>query len=379
MPLVALRPFWSTDLPGWHGELRLFPRSWLSKVGDLRRVLLPARGMVVIALVLLLVSIFAVARRLFGTAAALLSTAVAAFDPALLSHGHLVTTDLAAALAVVVSFLALARFLERPSPGRLAALSLAVVLLFLTKLTGLVALPALAATALVAPLGRAPIVGGLGRRELRFEGRRAKLALLGGSGLFVAGVVVAAIWGAYGFRFSPFRGADAATATMDVASDPGRPRRTAGRRPGGRCCTTPTGHDFDGPVGPILDGARRARLLPEAYLYSAAYVRKKGTFRSSFLDGEYSTSGWRSYFPIAFLVKTPIPTILLVLLGLGALLIGRTPPRDLPLAIGLGLFLLLHAALAVTSPLAIGYRHLADACRFSSSRPGPPPRSDRPG
>lgn len=360
LPLLAIRPFWSTNLPGWReGDLRLFPREWLSRVGDLRRVLLPARAMVVVALGGLLVALFAVGRRLFGPAAALLAVAVAAFDPALIAHGHLVTNDLAAALAVLLAFLALARFLERPSPGGLALLALAISLLVLAKLTALVALPALAVAALVAALGPGTIVGQAGGRERRFETRRAKLALLGGAALVVATVVVAATWGAYGFRFSPFRGPDAATATMDLASDPGRPRPSGWDEAWTTVLHDPrTGRDFDGPLGPILEGARSARLLPEAYLYSVAYVRKKGAFRSSFLHGEYSTEGWRRYFPVAFLVKTPIPTLVLLLLGLAAIVAGRARPRDRPLAIGLATFLVLYALLAVGSRLAIGHRHL---------------------
>ena len=60
----------------------------------------------------------------------------------------------------------------------------------------------------------------------------------------------------------------------------------------------------------------------------------------SFLAGERSTSGWWYYFPIAFLIKTPIALLALLALGLVGSLrrwqaLGATPlvVGDVPVAV----------------------------------------------
>jgi len=45
------------------------------------------------------------------------------------------------------------------------------------------------------------------------------------------------------------------------------------------------------------------------------FLSLAGRGRSSFLMGEYGTTGWITYFPIVFLTKTPIPILIAFLLG----------------------------------------------------------------
>ncbi|PCI36825.1 MAG: hypothetical protein COB53_08295 [Elusimicrobia bacterium] len=82
-------------------------------------------------------------------------------------------------------------------------------------------------------------------------------------------------------------------------------------------------------------------------------LSRLGGGRSSFLYGEYSLTGFALYFPIALLIKTPLP-----ILGLGmatALAWGRRLQRD-------RLWVLLPAiayfAVALTAKVQIGVRHL---------------------
>ncbi|MBU0640323.1 MAG: glycosyltransferase family 39 protein [Planctomycetes bacterium] len=71
----------------------------------------------------------------------------------------------------------------------------------------------------------------------------------------------------------------------------------------------------------------------------------------AYLCGEYSTTGWWYYFPFAILVKTPLPTLILLALGL-----LQKPDRNTLL------FAILPAAaflaVAMTSSLNIGLRHV---------------------
>jgi hypothetical protein len=59
------------------------------------------------------------------------------------------------------------------------------------------------------------------------------------------------------------------------------------------------------------------KLLPESYLYGlAGSVAGAGSGRAAFFMDQYSATGWASYFPTAFLIKTPVPTIILLFAAL---------------------------------------------------------------
>lgn len=95
-----------------------------------------------------------------------------------------------------------------------------------------------------------------------------------------------------------------------------------------------------------------AHLLPSQFL-GALEVKvlhsEGGHF--GYLMGQYSTGGWWYYFPAAILMKTPLPTLVLLAIGL-----CRKPSREsvlfvfLPLAVFLGM--------AMRSKVNIGLRHV---------------------
>ncbi len=90
----------------------------------------------------------------------------------------------------------------------------------------------------------------------------------------------------------------------------------------------------------------------------------------SFLLGQYSDQGWWTYFPVAFLLKTPLPTLILLVWavivrvrrGIKPGKSGLRPDRiDLVALLipSLGYF-----AIALTSNINLGYRHLLPVLPF---------------
>jgi hypothetical protein len=77
---------------------------------------------------------------------------------------------------------------------------------------------------------------------------------------------------------------------------------------------------------------------------------------SAYLMGENSTKGWWIYFPVAFALKTPLPTSVLLLAATVTLCAGRR--RSLLDEASLLLFPLGYAASSLFGGLNIGYRHL---------------------
>ena len=119
-----------------------------------------------------------------------------------------------------------------------------------------------------------------------------------------------------------------------------------------------------GAITTFVRWAREHRLLPEAYLYGLAFTQELSRTYSRevlpvYLMGECSQAGWRSYFPIAFAIKTPIVTMVLLAAGVVGLLTGRVTVRSDPLLLlGLVTFAVVYFAFLLTSSYNIGHRHL---------------------
>ncbi len=76
----------------------------------------------------------------------------------------------------------------------------------------------------------------------------------------------------------------------------------------------------------------------------------------AYLMGKIGYTGWTAYYPVTFLLKTPLPFLLLASLALAASL--RSLPRSLWQRRALWLVVFLYSLAAVTSTIDIGYRYL---------------------
>ena len=110
----------------------------------------------------------------------------------------------------------------------------------------------------------------------------------------------------------------------------------------------------EGPHPPLLLLARDLHLAPEAYVYGLTSAVHDET-RLAYLNGVESVVGWRTYFPIAFLLKTPLSFLVLALWGL-VLAAWKGPRREVALFILAPLAL--YTVVSVHSRLNIGHRHL---------------------
>jgi hypothetical protein len=89
----------------------------------------------------------------------------------------------------------------------------------------------------------------------------------------------------------------------------------------------------------------------------------------TFLMAMNSTHGWWYYFPVAFLIKTPLPTLVLLVMSV-VLVLARRKMQDAGKSRGatvwwtLGLFPAVHFVTALWSSVDIGYRHLLPILPF---------------
>lgn len=343
----------TTDLPT---EVPIEPSGWLH---DVPRLFLLGRLPMLALGLLLVLAVGGWAYELFGPAGGLTALALAASDPNLIAHSALVTTDVGLALFAFLATWALWRFRRRPGLGRAAAFVVVVALAFVGKHSAPLFVPVWLALALLPPKVDGP------RSEVDGAPARGPRAPAWRVGpvhrLLLVAVALLAAWGAlwlvYGLRWE-------ATAEgggpVDIAATVER--------------TTALRSAFERhPEGPseeeIGRAARRARpsaadrlllstvrhhLLPEAYLGGLAFARLNAVARWSYLHGEVSLRGFRSFFLWGFLWKTP--TVTLLALALLAVLRAGGGLRRSDLFLWLPVIVLFAAA--VSSHLDIGQRHL---------------------
>ena len=243
------------------------------------------------------------AYRLWGRSASLVALALAALEPNLIAHASLVTTDLGAALFIFLAVYLLWEYAAAPSwpliLGGGAAAGLALASKYSTVILGVI----LAVVAVVHVLlgGSLPLPRDAGRK---LRGGFSPRLVQAVPPLLAAGLVALLVLAATYF--------------------------------------------FQG-ISAWWTGLERVLTHQE-------------TGHHAFFLGEYSLEGWWSYFPVAFLIKTPVGSLLLILASLLPLRRGR------PLGKREAAFLLVPVAIlfaaAMKGRINIGLRHVLPVYPF---------------
>lgn len=345
IPLVAGRAAFPTldQRAWWTADGFRIGYQMLYEVGNDPAALL-ARGRAMIALLsaALGLVVYTWSRSLFGEAGGLLSLALYAFHPSLLAHGALATSDLAAALFFTTSLAALGRLTADVSARGVALGAASIAALFLSKASGLLIVPialVIAAARIVGVGGALPRVAGRA-----VSSRTGAAVAYSGAAVALAVLVGGIIWACYGFRFAAF-----------VDPVPGRDRFLHGWE-------EPLA--MAGGAGPTLRFALAGHWLPESFLHGVTLVLATARSRPEFWNGHWSADGWWFFFPYCFLVKTPLPLLMVVALAATAAIRSghQAPPAARrsrrEAAFPLCVLLVIYWGAAVTSHLNIGERHL---------------------
>ncbi|MEW6249727.1 MAG: glycosyltransferase family 39 protein [Planctomycetota bacterium] len=349
-------------------------REWLFVLNKARGhgLVVLARAMVVVLLLGTCLATYALARRAWGPRAGLLALALAALSPTLLAHGRLVTTDMPIALCTALTLLSGARLAERVTWGRLALAGLALAGASLAKFSWPVVLAGVVAMGVAAVLRKRPLdvrlwpfhrasgspAGAQERAAAPGEvaGRLPRALVVSGLAVALGLTVWAGIWTGYGWRYSML-----APLPPDATAETHAQREqtlAVVARERAETVLGERGMTQGGIVPAVLRFVDRSRLLPETYTLGLAQTLERTATRGAYLMGEYSSTGWWSYFPIAFAIKTPVATQLLILAGFAAILLRRVRPRDGALVLGLGGYAVIFTASVLNARLNIGHRHL---------------------
>lgn len=323
VPLLG-RNLWTPRLQGreFKAEAYLDGRDWLARNdGASQKLVFEMRMAVGILSLALSLLVFVAAREWFGTTAGLVALVLVSFDPNILAHSALVTTDIGVSLFFLAGIYGFYRYVKQPTLLRLAIAGIAAGLLLATKHSGILLAPML--LLLIGwELATAP-KGNRGRLALRLSGAFAAIVLTG----------VAVLWAFYGFRYSA--------------------------RPAGLALSTPLA-SYVAPLShfnaTVVLAIAHLRLLPESYLMGMVDVKRMAQFYPTFLFGKVYAHGQWGYFPAVILIKTTLGLLALTALAFFAIFTGRLRKgRELA-------FILLPAgfylAVAIVAGIDIGARHI---------------------
>jgi tetratricopeptide (TPR) repeat protein len=295
---------------------------------DADKVVFRAQMAASIFTLLLLVIVFLTAREMFGTTAGFVALGLLVFDPTLLAHGALVTTDAIQACFLLASIYAFYRYVKAPSISRLAITGLAVGLALASKHSAVLVFPMLVTLAGIEVFRRRSADMGsqdsIGKRTARL-----------GAALLIIGLIsVGILWGTYGFRYSA-RGNELKLNPSMEAQLNQVPSPTEAR---------------------VLGEFARLHLLPESYIYGFAHVLFSAKSFNSYVFGKaYPHAVW-FYFPAAMLVKSSLTFLILLVISIWVIASGRLQNRR-----ALAFLLipaLIYLAASMLGGMNIGIRHI---------------------
>jgi hypothetical protein len=366
LPLLPGHYNFPTDDELWRTSAKwAFTWQWFYQLGnDAERMTQLGRACIALLAVALGGLVWAWSRQLFGPLGGMLSLLLYVFNPSILANGALMTSDTASALFFFAATWAWWRMLQRFTLARVLASAFLMAGLFVSKMSAPLIVPVVFLLTVIRLIHAAPLsTRGFGLGEL--QGRRGQLLAFASAAACHAAIGLIVIWGFHGFRYSAFspampEGTWAENPWERVLNKPapsvlfervglGSMQREEVKRIFAReradqsvwsaaalkaveeakrsVLAEEQASRFDELLAEpspqlfprALEMLRRHHFVPEAYIYGFAHVWRGARERPSFFNGDFSLSGWRTFFPYTFLVKTPLSLFLVLALALAVL------------------------------------------------------------
>lgn len=296
-------------------------------------IMIPARLSAALLSLLLAVLLFLATQEMFGKWEALTALAILAFEPNLIAHGALVTTDMALTATAFGAVFALYRYSKNPTWARFLVVGLALGLMLGAKHSAVI---------FVGILFVIFVTDALFYRQSEMSLPKIIVRRVGAfAGFFLIGLVL--LWSFYGFRYYALPSASGNLVSVeDYIKTNGRPEM------------------IESTTAKIVITANKLHVFPESYILGLADIVAAGSRNVTIFDKDYPTGQW-FYFPVGFAVKSSIALLLLLPLGLIFPFFAKEKRREM-------LFILapplIFFAFALTSKLNIGVRHILPVYGF---------------
>ena len=282
-------------------------------------------------------------RELFGSAAGLLALSMFAFSPTFLAHGHLVTTDVAAALGAFAATYCFVKALKNPSWKNIAVSGAVLGISELLKFSMILLFPMFILLAGACWLAK------------MFSFKKAFQILF--AAFAVCFLVIGPVYQFHVWNYPPAR----------QVSDSKEILASHGFKPG---------------AAAIVWAADKPVLRPYAQYFLGVMMvtqRVAGGNTTYFL-GQVSRESWRTYFPVMYLAKETVPfhifTLIAIIYALAKIKKPRAGFKNIPAQIraftaaylpqlAMVLFVAIYWASSVAGNLNIGVRHLMPVFPFT--------------
>ncbi len=327
------RSFWTNFRQAHESGFRCLPLIFESRHNPDLLVFL-ARLPIILTFPILGLLIFKWAKDIFGLKAALLALTLAAFCPNLLAHSQLAATDFLAAVTFFGSAYFFRRYLKQPGWRNLVIAGCVMGLAFMTKYTALILIPTYLLLLVLLPRADRESIRTIFRPAEYFRNSKVLERSAGQPPMFIAAalmVVIAffIIWSGYFFEFRSLY----VPSFLESSDDAG--------------------------YNSILHHMQEADIRIPAASYFVNLYHQSVHGRSghpSYFMGETSWRGRWYYFPVAFLIKTPVAMIMLLVLV--TLLVVKPFYRKQGEEAFLVVPVVFLAVASVFSDINIGLRHI---------------------
>ena len=335
LPLLMMQQInLDTDSVNWLPmKPEYFSHEFLYLKNNADRLLYPARFMIVLLGILLGGILFCWAQKLYGFWPAVIVLALYTTEPNILAHARLVTTDFGITCFMFATLYFVWRTTRELTLKNLSGLIVFCALAQVSKFSALILWPIMFVLLLVHVLRGNTWLCRIGpQRELTSRIRKMLAAACIGVLLLLASFT--AIWAVYGFRYSP---APEGSRLLKLVNKPVVLERVPR-------------------LAKVMNWINDHHLLPNACTQGFLLSQGLSQKRAAFLAGRVSDTGWWYYFPVVFLIKTPISTLVLLFGGTLLALFKRK------VFMGDDSFMLapvvVYLLIAMTSHLNIGLRHI---------------------
>jgi len=362
--------YWTEDI---NGQWAIGTQFLYNSGNDATLAITWARMVPILLSILLIILIYLWSRQLLGNLWALLPTFIFALSPTVLAHGHYVATDIGATFGIVIATYYFLEFLRRPSRRRLIYAGLAFGVAQLTKFSTVLLIPYFAILLLVFYL-----VGvirdwpqtEIGTRSKRFapRGLRYLKSLIV---IFALGYILV-VYPVY-FLFTVNYPAQKQTAdtTFILNSFAGGPTPESKLCSGARCLAD---------LNIWMTKNAVTRPFAQYMLGILMVLQRSAGGNTSYFLGQVSAAGSRLYFPFVYLVKEPLPILIMVLSAFICAFLGVVRKIKSKLfkvknslldylelhftEFSMAVFVLMYWAWSIESSLNIGFRHLLPTLPF---------------
>lgn len=344
LPLLFMNLRFPVNIPAWTTEPNgQWETGWhfIYHIGNnADQVLFWARFPILILAIIFGYVLYRFCRKRYGTNVALLVLFFYALSPNILAHSRFVTTDLGIAAFMFFSFYAFFNFLERPTWKRLWIATLFFALMQLAKFSAVIMYPFYGLLVLIAIFAW--------RTPVRFMDR-TKIYL--GGLLFIFVVSFAFTWLIY-IPHTWHMPLDVQDRLINDSLKWGLGQKVAG-------------------LLTKLNDLPLGKSLAQYILGVAMVFNRVQGGNTTYFMGEVTNQSFPWYFPVSYLIKTPITELFLLFM---ALVVGvvrylrKTPLKIITkftayarvnfVELALILFVLYYSYISITGNLNLGIRHL---------------------